>query len=168
MVPVLAKLIEHVVPKGGAICILRANYQILWVGVFFFFVQGCASIMQGSTQMIAVGSTPSGANVIVDGFQRLKTPATVELSRKESQRLEITLEDYHADIVDIRQVSSNIVAGNIIAEGLIGYAVDHSTGAAFRLVPEVVQVNLRPIKEEMPRPSDALKKEEPEAINTAN
>jgi hypothetical protein len=109
-----------------------------------FSLQGCATIMQGSTQQITVGSSPSGATVVVNGFQRLKTPAVVELSRKEPHRLEISMEGYHTETVEIRNVSSSMPMGNIIAGGLIGFAIDHSSGAAFRLVPEVVQVSLRP------------------------
>jgi hypothetical protein len=101
--------------------------------------------MQGSTQQIMVSSTPSGATVMVDRSMRFTTPAALELARKESHILEITLEGYHPETVNLRAVSSNMVAGNIIAGGLIGFAVDHSSGAAFRLVPEVVQVSLRAI-----------------------
>ena len=106
---------------------------------------GCATLLQGSTQQIMVSSTPPGATVIVDGSMRFTTPAALDLARKESHKLEINLEGYHPEIVNLRAVSSNMVAGNIIAGGLIGFAVDHSSGAAFRLVPEVVKVSLRPI-----------------------
>jgi hypothetical protein len=107
--------------------------------------QGCASLIQGSTQQIPVTSTPPGATIVVNGFQRLQTPAVLELSRKESHQLEFTLDGYHPEMILIRQVTSNMIAGNIIAGGLIGFAVDHSTGAAFRLVPEIVDISLRPI-----------------------
>jgi hypothetical protein len=119
-------------------------------------------MMQGSMQIITVGSVPPGATVLVNGFQRLRTPANVELSRKESHRLEIIHEGYHTEVVEIRNVNSNMVAGNIIAGGLIGYMVDQSTGAAFRLVPEVVQVTLRPLEPEPPQPGISLDKKEPD------
>jgi len=113
--------------------------------ILLVLTPGCATLLQGSTQQIMVTSTPPGATVIVDGSMRFTTPAALDLSRKESHKLEINLEGYHPEIVNLRTVSSNMVAGNIIAGGLIGFAVDHSSGAAFRLVPEVVKVNLRPI-----------------------
>jgi hypothetical protein len=127
---------------------MKNNKELLWLAFIFLLMPGCASIMQGSTQQVSVTSVPPGATLIVDGFQRLKTPAVLELSRKEPHRLEFSLEGYHPEVVDLRSVSSNMVAGNIIAGGLIGFAVDHSTGAAFRLVPEIVQVSLRPIPSE--------------------
>ena len=142
--------------------------QLLWVVFIALFAQGCATLMQGGTQQITVGSIPSGATVIVDGFQRLKTPTVIELSRKESHRLDISLEGYHTEVVDIRQVTSNMAAGNIIAGGLIGYAVDHSSGAAFRLVPEVVQVSLRPITPEPPKAPVAVDPKQMETTTNPN
>ena len=115
-----------------------------------FFLHGCATMMQGSMQQINVGSAPAGATVVVDGFQRLRTPTVLELSRKESHRLEISLEGYHSETVDITKVDSGMVAGNLLIGCLVGYAIDQSSGAAFRLVPEVVQVTLRPVIAEPP------------------
>jgi hypothetical protein len=111
-------------------------------------VHGCATLMQGSTQQITVNSSPSGATVLVDGGLRFTTPTVLELSRKESHRIEISLEGYHPERIDVRTTSSNMVMGNIVAGGLVGFVVDHSSGAAFRLVPEVVRVSLRPITAE--------------------
>jgi hypothetical protein len=63
-------------------------------------------------------------------------------------------------VVDISAVSSAMSMGNIIAGGLVGFAVDHSSGAAFRLVPEVVHVDLRPVTPEPQKaPPTADKKE---------
>jgi hypothetical protein len=105
------------------------------------------------TQTITARSVSADTTVLVNGFQRLRTPATVELSRKESHLLEIMQEGYHTEVVDIRNVNSNMAAGNIIVGGLIGYMVDQSTGAAFRLVPEVVHVKLRPLEPVAPQDS---------------
>ncbi len=147
---------------------LRTNSEIIVVGIFFLFIQGCASIMQGSTQIITVGSAPSGATLTVNNFQRLKTPATVELSRKENHRLDFSMEGYHPEIVEIRSVTSAMVAGNIIAGGLVGYFVDQSTGAAFRLVPEVVQVSLRPLEPDLPKLSVSAEAIEPDVPKDPN
>ena len=108
-------------------------------------VHGCATLMQGSTQQITVNSSPSGATILVDGGLRFTTPTVLELSRKESHRIEISLEGYHPERVELRTTSSNMAMGNIVAGGLIGFVVDHSSGAAFRLIPELVRVDLRPI-----------------------
>ncbi|MBI2989540.1 MAG: PEGA domain-containing protein [Deltaproteobacteria bacterium] len=128
---------------------MRKTKHVLYVLLAALFLQGCASIMQGSTQHISVTTVPSGATVLVNGIQRFTSPAMIELPRRESHRLDISLEGYHPEVVDVRHVPSNMTAGNIIAGGLVGYFVDQSTGAAFRLVPEVVQINLRPLAPEL-------------------
>lgn len=51
--------------------------------VLFVLAQGCATLMQGTTQQIMVSSTPSGATVMVDRSMRFTTPAALDLSRKE-------------------------------------------------------------------------------------
>jgi hypothetical protein len=118
--------------------------------------------MHGSTQQITVNSFPSGATVLVDGGMRFKTPAVFELSRKDSHKVEISLDGYESEIVDIRRVSDDMVFGNIIAGGLIGLAVDNSSGGSYRLEPEVIKVNLRPVSAEtqkVPAMTDAKESE---------
>lgn len=89
------------------------------------------------------------------GSNVFEPPPLVELSRKESHRLEISFDGYHPETVEIVKVSNSAVAGNIIAGGLIGLAVDYSSGSAYRLVPDVVKVALRPVVEEQPKSSDS-------------
>lgn len=126
---------------------MKLQHGSVWL-LLLVLTQGCATLMQGSTQQVVVTSTPSGATVVVDRSMRFTTPAALELARRESHTLELSLEGYHPETVNVRSVASGMVAGNILAGGLIGFAVDHSSGAAFRLVPEVVQVSLRPIAPE--------------------
>ena len=130
-----------------------SRHNLLSILLISVFSQACATLTQGSMQQITVSSTPAGANLVVDGFQRLRTPAVIELSRKESHQLEISLEGYRPETVEIMKVSNSMMGGNILAGGLIGFAVDYSSGAAYRLVPEVVQITLRPVPAELPKNS---------------
>lgn len=117
-------------------------FAVLILAVVFW--QGCATIMHGSTQQVTVNSTPVGANVLVDGGMRFKTPAAIMLSRKDTHTIEISMDGYQTETVDIKRVLSGAMAGNILFGGLIGAAVDSSSGAAYRLEPESIQVDLRP------------------------
>jgi uncharacterized protein YceK len=139
----LTGLYSQYVTTGEAIMKLQNSAFSL---ILLLLTSGCATLLQGTTQQIMVSSTPAGATVVVDGSMRFTTPAALDLARKESHKLEINLDGYHPEIVNLRSVSSNMAAGNIVAGGLIGFAVDYSNGAAFRLVPELVKVNLRPIE----------------------
>lgn len=109
------------------------------------FSQGCATIMHGSTQQVTVNSTPMGANVLVDGGMHFKTPAAIMLSRKETHTIEISMDGYQTETVDIKRVLSGATAGNLLFGGLIGAAIDTSSGGAYRLEPEDIKIDLRAI-----------------------
>jgi hypothetical protein len=51
---------------------------------------GCATILGGGgTEEVEITSDPSGADVIVDGTKRGKTPTTLDLSTKESHAIKL-------------------------------------------------------------------------------
>lgn len=106
---------------------------------------GCATIVHGTTQKIPVSSDPSGANLTIAGqTTKHTTPCEVELSRKSDHILKIEKDGCQSSTVEIRHVVSGAVAGNILAGGLIGWGVDASSGGQYRLVPETVNVTLKP------------------------
>jgi len=105
---------------------------------------GCATIVHGTHQDIACTTSPSGATVrSADGF-KCTTPCTLALSRKKDNTLTIEMEGYETSTVSVRSVLSGAVAGNILAGGLIGWGVDAASGGQDRLVPETVDVTLKP------------------------
>ena len=109
----------------------------------FWSLTGCATIINGTTQEIAITSSPEGASVQVDQW-RGTTPTMVELSRKRSHLGQIEKPGYLSEIVKLERVVSGAVAGNIIAGGLIGWGADAASGGQYRLVPDSVHVALRP------------------------
>ena len=74
------------------------------------------------------------------------------MERKRDHSLVFELEGYQTEQVTITHVISGAVAGNILLGGLIGWGVDAMSGAQYRLVPETVNVELRPLgSNEQPR-----------------
>src|SRR5699024_8688621 len=92
---------------------------------------------------IAISSNPSSATVVVNNQDVGQTPVTVNLSRKESHDVRIELEGYLPFETTIIRRVDGWIAGNIIFGGLIGLAVDASTGGMYKLTPEQVQAELR-------------------------
>ena len=107
-----------------------------------FSLSGCASIIHGSTQALAVQSNPSGAAIAVNGVRNAQTPATLSLDRKSPHSLEITLDGYRPFQMQLQRGTSGWVWGNIVFGGLIGLVVDASTGAMYKLSPEQVNAQL--------------------------
>jgi len=106
---------------------------------------GCATIIHGTTQDIAITTDPSGAELNVDGQERYKSPAKINMKRKDDHIVEVTMDGYQKETVNIKSVVSGAVAGNIIAGGLIGWGVDAASGGQYRLVPENIDLRLRTV-----------------------
>ena len=104
---------------------------------------GCASITHGSNQTVKINSQPSGAAVRIDGTDKGVTPTAAELSRKGSHRVELSLNGYKPYEVVLEPSFNGATLGNIIAGGIIGMAVDGSTGAGNTLRPEKVDAVLQ-------------------------
>ena len=112
-------------------------------------IVGCATILHGTKQNIAVSSVPTGAKVIVKGVHMATTPAAVELSRKESHIiLRFEKEGYELVEVALIRSTDGWIAGNIFFGGLIGLAIDFMNGAAYKLNPSDVNVLMAELKKQ--------------------
>ncbi len=123
--------------------IYRSHLIILGIIVIMFVQINCASIIHGTTQDIAVNSNPDGVKVIVKGVHMATTPAVIELKRKESTILRFEKEGYNSVEVILKRTTDGWVWGNILLGGIIGFIVDFSNGAAYKLSPEDINVELR-------------------------
>ena len=114
--------------------------------IILICLAGCGSLSHGSYQEIPVSSVPMGAEVIVDGVVYGKTPVTLKLKRKaEKYDIGIFIPGYLLYNTEvIRQKDSAVAVGNFMIDfGLISYLlIDKQTGAAYRLVPEAINVGL--------------------------
>ncbi|GEM_PF-4956639 len=123
----------------------------LIIGIFVLTMSGCATIVRGSSQIIPVTSEPTGASVNISGGQFYQqssygtTPTQLNLQRKYSYTVTISKSGYYDESVNITPVMDGAIAGNIIFGGLIGGAVDASSGASNTLVPKQVFVKLKKI-----------------------
>lgn len=123
----------------------------LMLGATMVFI-GCASLMGGGTkQDVQISSTPAAAKVKVERsgvMGRVEpvwegtTPATVNLPRKNEYLVTISLEGYQTMEVTLEHKTNGWVWGNLICGGLLGLIIDFSNGAAKKLDPGEVNVQL--------------------------
>ncbi len=119
-------------------------YLGLFIAMVIFILNGCATIVHGTKQSIPIATEPSGAQIVVDGTERHTSPMNVILSRKHDHMVEISKEGYQTETIQVKSVLSGAVAGNIIAGGVIGWGIDAASGGQWRLVPESINLRLRP------------------------
>lgn len=118
-------------------------------------LSGCATIVNGTTQKIGVGSTPTGADVMIDNQQHIITPATIPLARDQSHSFVFKKEGYQDDSFVITSSTSGWIWGNVLLGGLVGGVVDFASGGARKLSQDSVHVTLAPLPE-VQAPTPAL------------
>lgn len=120
---------------------VRLTLAGVLVAVPLAFV-ACASILHGSAQDMSIASQPSGASVSVDNQTLGKTPVVAKLKRKDKHTISVTMDGYQPFELTTTRSTSGWVWGNIVFGGLIGLAVDLSTGGAYMVNPRQVQADL--------------------------
>ena len=121
----------------------------LYVGILVVAVitaVGCATIIHGTTQSIGVSSTPTNAEVLVDGQSYGNAPVTVELKRKKNHMLRIELEGYEAYETTITRSASAWAFGNLVFGGVIGLAIDAISGGLYELAPDHIHPTLHAVR----------------------
>lgn len=126
----------------------NARVSILLVGATLL-IQGCATITRGTTEVLVIETTPSGADVSLSNGLRCSSPCALEVKRKANLVLDITKAGYEPArlnvLSEVAGAGAAGMAGNVVFGGVIGAGVDAATGATKRLVPNPVRVTLNPV-----------------------
>jgi phosphoketolase len=117
-------------------------------------LSGCASIVEGTTQSLAVTTSPiEGAKCVLtssEGTYFVTTPGNAIVHKTKNDLNVVCKHDGFAD--GTKAVTPHFVgttAGNIIAGGLVGIAVDAATGADFAY-PEEIHIDMQSLKPVVP------------------
>jgi uncharacterized protein YceK len=96
---------------------------------------GCSTITTGQNQPISLDTHPhSGAKCILrndKGSWYVTTPGSVVVTRSYSDLIITCTKDNMSGNTTIKSSTKGMAFGNILAGGLIGLAVDMSTGSAY-------------------------------------
>jgi hypothetical protein len=111
---------------------------------------GCATILDGTTQTVAIQSIPSGAACHLqspNGQWDVTTPAVVTV-QKSGGAINVTCRgpDGSAGSGTITSSMSGAVVANALLGGIVGGGVDVIDGAAYRYQPAIT-VNLVPARQ---------------------
>jgi hypothetical protein len=107
-------------------------------------IQACATVMSGRTQTIQIRSDPAEVLVTVQpGGYHTTTPGRLTLPRLGSGYL-LRFQKSGYEPVDMRlsTTTNGWVWGNVLIGGLIGIAIDYTTGAAYSLSKADVEARL--------------------------
>jgi hypothetical protein len=108
-------------------------------------MQGCATVIKGSSQSIPVSSDPPAADILLDGKAVGRTPKTLALKRDNNYLITVQKTGFEQQSVPVVKQIGGAVWGNVLAGGVIGWGVDAASGAQYNLLPASVSVKLVPI-----------------------
>lgn len=127
---------------------------------------GCASVTRGTTENIAISTTPSGAEAVVSGLEvptTCVTPCAVVAKRNADITITFEKPGYEPQTVQLTKEVAGTgaagFAGNLLLGGVVGMGVDAATGAATDHKPNPVIVTLQPSAP--PPPPAAPRKKRP-------
>lgn len=123
--------------------------RILLAVLVLLLTSGCATITRGTMDSMVIESTPSNVTATlhtVGGNITCTTPCALQLKRKHPFTVTFTKEGYEtveANVVP-RQAGAGSagMAGNVLLGGLIGAAVDGTSGAMKDLNPNPLRVTM--------------------------
>ena len=122
-------------------------YKLVIVSQLCVLFTGCATIIHGRRQNVSVSTNHPGAT-ISDGVNTVTAPAMLNLKRDRDYLLTISKPGFETETVKVTHVIDGLVALNLLTPGVvIGWGVDAISGAQWRLEPETISVNLRPLNE---------------------
>jgi hypothetical protein len=103
---------------------------------------GCASIVNGTTQVVTIDSNVRGAEVAVDGAVVGRTPYTGPIKRGSSTTVRVTNPGYQPKTITLSTEVEPIFWGNIILGGFFGSTTDAGTGAMYKYAPATYELAL--------------------------
>jgi len=105
----------------------------------------CSTLVHGTKQDVVCISSPAGAKVRTSDGASCTTPCTIKLKRAKDEFLSIEREGYEPMIFPVHSTLSKASAGEVLLPGgLVCWGIDLASGAAYRLSPDRVDVNLQP------------------------
>lgn len=129
--------------RYNVVAILR-SIAVLTAGIVMAVsICGCATIINGTSQKVPVSSEPEGATVIVDNKESYVTPARIRMERRRDHSLVISKAGYESQTVNMTHVLSEVVVGNTLLGGPLGWVFDIFAGTQYKLTPNPVRVQLK-------------------------
>jgi hypothetical protein len=142
---------------------LNKIYYLVLISPVILIQFGCASITGSRNQPISVTTSHEGTpiagsncNLVNDkGNWYVRTPGSVMIQKAYGDlSVSCKKEDSHVGATIFKSSAEGATWGNIVAGGIIGYAVDAGTGAGFSYPPTL---NVEMIKGNvMPKPVEVI------------
>lgn len=107
---------------------------------------GCATIIDGTSQVVTFNSQPTGAKILINGAQVGVTPLSTQLQRSKTTIVLAKKDGYDDQQIAMQTKFNAYFFGNFISGGLIGSTIDYASDAIVEYSPNTYYVTLTPVK----------------------
>jgi len=125
---------------------VKTPFFVILIAFLVTASSGCATIINGTSQKIQVTSNPVGATVTVDSKNIYTTPVKLRLERRSDHELIFAKDGYGNQTIKLMHVISEVVVGNTLLGGPLGWVFDIFAGTQYKLVPNPVHIELKELK----------------------
>lgn len=107
--------------------------KLIFTSMLMILVSGCATIINGNSETITFDSSPSGANVYIDGALVGKTPVSVTLKKNKKDTVMFKLDGHRTVTRELNKSFDAVALLNIFWDLS---TTDFITGAAMEYDPK--------------------------------
>lgn len=119
---------------------MKKIISILVIAAMAFALSGCATVFKGGTQEVPVNSSPSGAEVIINGVSQGVTPLNLQLESNKSYTVVVRNGTEERTFVLRSEIGTLWLVLDVVT-GLVPLIVDAATGNWYELEPGEVFVS---------------------------
>lgn len=116
----------------------RHGHSLIGIVIVGLMLSGCATIVNGTHQDLAITSQPSALCVTVDGQAFGPSPVVVSLRRAHMHTVKVDWEGYTPYEMTVTPMVSSMIWGNAILGGPLGLLIDGVMETGFELAPHSV------------------------------
>ena len=119
--------------------------KTLIVIICLSFISSCATIIKGTDQAVTINSSPSGADVFIDGINMGKTPVTLKLKKNAYDTIMLKKKGYEAKTRPLIKKYDGVTLLSVFWDSS---TTDIISGAAYEYQPNAYNFNLEKKQEE--------------------
>lgn len=112
------------------------------VTAFCVVLSGCATITQGSSQVVSITCNVEGAAVYLDDQKVGVTPFQGSV-KKGKKVLRVEMDGYRTETMSLFRKTDGWFWGNVLFGGFVGSTTDGISGAMYVYAPSTYQVDLK-------------------------
>lgn len=134
---------------------MKRYFALVLLLVALPLLNGCATLFTGTDDIVTFESSPVGAEILVNGIEKGKTPVSVPIKRSvNSAEVVLRFPGYETRVFKLEQEFNYVSLLNLF--NVLFWGIDVVTGAVLNYRPTYYEFNLQPkgMVERLIQPSD--------------